>query len=112
MNVAQSSTLIRDLRAGLTGRAITPGDPGYDEMRVVFPGGVDRRPSIIVLPKSDEDVRQTVTVCEMPAASCAIRSGGHTIHCTTDGGVVLDLREMSALEVDVAAGTAWAQSGL
>ena len=49
MNVAQSSTLIRDLRAGLTGRAVTPGDPGYDELRVVFPGGVDRRPSIIVV---------------------------------------------------------------
>ena len=105
MNVAQSSSLIRDLRAGVTGRAITPGDPGYDEMRVVFPGGVDRRPSIIVLPKNDEDVRQTVTRVREAGVELAIRSGGHTINCSTDGGVVLDLREMTALDVDVVAGT-------
>ena len=112
MNVAQSSILIRDFRAGLTGRAIAPGDPGYDEMRVVFPGGVDRRPSIIVLPKTDDDVRQTITRVRDAGGELAIRSGGHTIHGTTDGGVVLDLREMTALEVDVVAGTAWAQTGL
>ena len=112
MNVVQSSTLIRDLRAGLTGRAVTPGDPGYDELRIIFPGGVDRRPSIIVLPKNDQDVRHTVTRVRDAGGELAVRSGGHTIHCTTDGGVVLDLREMTALDVDVAGGTAWAQSGL
>ena len=110
MNVAQSSTLVRDLRAGLSGRAITPADPGYDDMRVVFPGGVDRRPSIIVLPKNDADVRQTVTRVRDAGGELAVRSGGHTIHCTTDDGVVLDLREMSGLAVDVVTDTAWAQT--
>ena len=112
MNVAQSSTVIRDLRAGLTGRAVLPGDPGYDELRVVFPGGVDRRPSIIVLPRNDADVRQTIQRVRDAGGELAVRSGGHTIHCTIDGGVVLDLREMSTVEVDVSAGTAWAETGL
>ena len=112
MNVAQSSTLIRDFRTGMKGRVVVPGDPGYDEMRVVFPGGVDRRPSVIVLPKNDDDVRQTITRVRDAGSELAVRSGGHTIHGTTDGGVVLDLREMSGLDVDVVAGTAWAQTGL
>ena len=112
MNVAQSSTLIRDFRTGIKGRVVVPGDPGYDDMRVVFPGGVDRRPSVIVLPKNDDDVRQTITRVRDAGSELAVRSGGHTIHGTTDGGVVLDLREMSGLDVDVVAGTAWAQTGL
>jgi FAD/FMN-containing dehydrogenase len=110
--VLQSSTLIRDLRAAVAGRVVTPGDPGYDDLRVVFPGGVDRRPSIIVLPKNDADVRHTVTRVRNAGGELAVRSGGHTIHCTTEGGVVLDLREMSALAVDVVTDTAWAQTGL
>ena len=113
MDAVQSSTLIHDLRAGLSGRALTPGDADYDKLRAVFPGGVDRRPSIIVL--AEERCR----MCSSQCARCgdagvefAVRSGGHTIHCTTDGGVVLDLREMSAVDVDVPARTAWAETGL
>jgi FAD/FMN-containing dehydrogenase len=112
MDVAQSSMLLSDLRAGLSGRALAPGDADYDRMRAIFPGGVDRRPSIIVLAKNDADVRLTVTVVKRAGIELAVRSGGHTIHCTTDGGVVLDLREMTAVEVDVAARTAWAGAGL
>ncbi len=112
MNAAQSSMLIRDLRAGLAGRAVEPGDAEYDQMRAVFPGGVDRRPSIIVRAKSDADVQLTVRAVRRAGVELAVRSGGHTIHCTTDGGVVLDLREMTAVEVDVPARTVWAGAGL
>jgi FAD/FMN-containing dehydrogenase len=43
-----------------------------------------------------------------------VRSGGHSGagHCTTDGGIVLDLRDMKKLMVDAAGRTAWADSGL
>ena len=104
--------LIHDLRAGLSGRALTPGDAEYDQKRAVFPGGVDRRPSIIVLPRNDADVRLTVSAVRRAGVEFAVRSGGQTIHCTTDGGVVLDLREMTAVNVDVPGRTAWAEAGL
>jgi hypothetical protein len=73
---------------------------------------VDRRPAAIVLPKHARDVQHTVNTAREAGVPLAVRSGGHTIHCSVDGGVVLDLREMSALHVDAAAGTAWAETGL
>jgi hypothetical protein len=44
----------------------------------------------------------------------AVRSGGHSGagHCTTDGGIVLDLRDMHALDIDLEGRTAWADTGL
>ena len=44
----------------------------------------------------------------------AVRSGGHSGagHSSVDGGIVLDLRDMTALEIDPDEGTAWAETGL
>jgi hypothetical protein len=104
--------LSRDLRAGLTGRVVEPADRDFDALRTVFPGGVDRRPALIVRPRNGTDVEHTVRVVRDAGAALSVRSGGHTIHCTADGGVMLDLRELIALAVDQSAGTAWAETGL
>ena len=44
----------------------------------------------------------------------AIRSGGHSLagHGVSDGGIVLDLSAMRALQIDAEGRTAWAQTGL
>jgi hypothetical protein len=44
----------------------------------------------------------------------AVRSGGHSPagHSTTNGGIVLDLGALRALEIDAEARTAWAEPGL
>ena len=106
------SPLAEELRAGVTGRVVDRTDADYDTLRAVFPGGVDRRPAVIVRPKNAPDVQHTIKVVSEAGVPLAVRSGGHTIHCTVDGGVVLDLRDLSALHVDLPGGTAWAQTGL
>ena len=112
MMETQISTLVDDLRAGLTGRVVERTDDDYDAMRAVFPGGVDRRPVLIVRPKNVKDVQHTIRVVGDAGVPLAVRSGGHTIHCSVDNGVVLDLRKLTALHVNVSAGTAWAETGL
>jgi FAD/FMN-containing dehydrogenase len=44
----------------------------------------------------------------------AVRGGGHSLagHSSSEGGIVLDLSELTALEVDVEGRTAWAAAGL
>ena len=106
------STLARDLRAGLSGRVVEPADRDFDALRTVFPGGVDRRPALIVRPRTATDVQHTIRLVRGAAVPLTVRSGGHTIHCTTDDGVMIDLRELTALDVDHSASTAWAGTGL
>jgi FAD/FMN-containing dehydrogenase len=112
--VQTSAISIQDLRAGLKGRVIAPGDPDYDEARTVFVGGIDRRPSLIARPADSTDVARVVSIARDRGAELAVRSGGHSSlgHSVSDGGVVLDLRDMRALDIDTETRTAWAETGL
>ena len=105
---------IPELRAILNGRVITPGDSGYDEARTVFYGGIDRRPAIIVRPANATDVAHVVSLARETGLELAVRSGGHSTagHSVSDGGIMLDLRDMRALDIDAESRTAWAESGL
>jgi FAD/FMN-containing dehydrogenase len=105
---------ISDLQADLNGRVITPGDPGYDDARVVFFSGFDRHPAAIVRAADPSDVARVVDLARETGAELAVRSGGHSRagHGTSDGGIVLDLSEMNAVEVDADSRTAWAQTGV
>ncbi len=95
------------------GRIITPEDPTYDKARAVFYGNIDKRPSTIVRVSDVEDVRRVIATARDAGLELAVRSGGHSIvgHSTTDGGVVIDLRDMSKIEVDVGMRTAWVETG-
>ena len=102
------------LRAAFDGRVIAPGDPGYDQARALFYGGWDRRPGAIVRPSNAAEVAQVVTMARELGLELAVRGGAHSNagHSTTEGGIVLDLSGMTALDIDVEGRTAWAEGGL
>jgi FAD/FMN-containing dehydrogenase len=102
------------LRGAVRGRVIGPGDAGYDQARAVFVGGIDRRPAVIVRVKDAADVARVITLARETGLELAVRSGGHSSagHSVTEGGIVLDLADMRALEIDVVGRTAWAEAGL
>jgi FAD/FMN-containing dehydrogenase len=110
----RSTISIPQLRAGLNGRVIAPGDPGYDQARTVFYGGFDRRPAVIVRPADATEVARVVGLARDTGLELAVRSGGHSPvgHSVSDGGIVLDLADMRALDIDPPNRTAWAQTGL
>jgi FAD/FMN-containing dehydrogenase len=107
-------SIVRRLRAAVDGRIITPGNALYDQARTIFYGGFDQRPAVIVRPTDASDVSQVVSIAREHGLELAVRSGGHSLagHSTTDGGIVLDLSEMHALDIDPQRRTAWAQTGL
>ncbi|MGH2538625.1 MAG: FAD-binding oxidoreductase [Candidatus Promineifilaceae bacterium] len=100
---------IPELRAAFDGEVIAHGDPGYDEARTVFLGGIDRRPALIVRVAGAADVARVIGLARESGLELAVRSGGHSV---TDGGIVLDLAAMKALEIDPESRTAWAEAGL
>jgi len=105
---------ITALRDHLSGDVIAPGDAGYDEARRLFAGNFDKRPAAIVRPVDEKEVSGVVTLARETGAELAIRCGGHSSagHSGSDGGIVLDLSAMKALDIDVEGRTAWAETGL
>jgi FAD/FMN-containing dehydrogenase len=112
---ATSPTLsIPQLRPAFDGRVIEPHDPGYNEARTVFMGGFDHRPAVIIRAANAGDVARTIALARESGLELAVRGGGHSAagHSSVEGGIVLDLRDMKALDIDVEARTAWAEAGL
>ena len=98
---------------GIAGRVVTPDDPDYDSMRAVYFGSVDKHPSAIVRVRNADDVRRVIATAHSDGIELAVRSGGHSVagHSTTEGGLVIDLREMKKVDVDPQARTAWVETG-
>ena len=108
-----TETQISHLRAGLNGNVIGADDPRYDDARRVVFTGFDSRPAAIVRAGDASDVARVVTLARETGAELAVRGGGHSRagHGTSEGGIVLDLSRMNAVEVDPDGRTAWAQTG-
>jgi FAD/FMN-containing dehydrogenase len=104
---------IARLRAELTGTLHQPGDDGYDAARQGSFVAGNARPALIVGAGSTADVAAAVRFAREHGVELAVRSGGHSGagHSMTDG-LLLDLKGLDTVEVDAAAGTVWAGSGL
>jgi len=96
---AQSDTTFE---SPIDGRALRPGQPGYDEARAVWNGMIDKRPRLIVEAATNDDVARTVALARTTGLPLAIRGGGHNVAGTgtVDDGIQLDLRRLNQVEVD------------
>ena len=115
MSLSTSPSLsIPDLRAAVKGRVIAPGDGDYDAARTVFVGGIDRHPAAVVRVADAADVARVIAVARETGLELAVRSGGHSNGGlgVSEGGIVIDLAELNALDIDVEGRTAGAGAGL
>src|SRR5207244_3299184 len=105
---------IHELRAGVRGEWLRPGDDGYDPARRVWNATVDKRPALIVRCTGIADVLRLVGFAREHNLVVAVRGGGHNVagSAVCDGGVVLDLSRMKGIRVDEAQRTVRAQAGL
>jgi FAD binding domain-containing protein/berberine-like enzyme len=104
---------LRELDAGFDGNLIAPSDASYDEMRAVWNGSISRRPALIARAASESDASGAIAFARRTSLPLAVRSGGHSFPglSVCDGGIVLDLRAMNAIQVDPNAQTARVQAG-
>src|SRR5215471_5534322 len=96
---------LAELARTVRGRVITPTDEAYDVARAVWNGMIDRRPRAIVRAADAGDVAPVLAFARSSGLPLAVRGGGHNVagNGTVDGGIVLDLGELAAVEVDPAA---------
>jgi FAD/FMN-containing dehydrogenase len=113
-HAATATTLdLEALRGKVDGRVIGPGEPDYDTARAVMYGGIDRHPAAVVRVSGVDDIRVVIATARESGLELAIRCGGHSAKgdSTTEGGIVLDLSGMTAIDVDPTSKTMWAEAG-
>jgi FAD/FMN-containing dehydrogenase len=104
---------VEQLKAGMRGIVIGRGDPAYDEVRALYNGMIDKRPSLITQCRDVADVISAVNFARENQLEVAIRGGGHNgpgLGSVNDG-LVIDLSPMKGVRVDPQAKTVRAQGG-
>src|SRR5215216_2406027 len=101
------STTLDDGRVGalagqVSGLVVSPRDAGYDEARAIHNGLVDKRPALIVRCRTADDVVAALALARDAGLDVAVRGGGHNVagRAVPEGGVMIDLAEMTAVAVD------------
>jgi FAD/FMN-containing dehydrogenase len=92
---------------------VTPDDPEYDEARTIHNAMIDKRPAVIARCADADDVAAALGYAREHELEVAVRGGGHGVAGTalTEGGLVVDLSRMTAVDVDPDARTARVSGG-
>ncbi|MBX3238900.1 MAG: FAD-binding oxidoreductase [Chitinophagaceae bacterium] len=102
-----SQELTAALKKSLKGKLVLPADAEYDAARKVFNGMIDKYPAAIAQVANVQDVIATVNFARENNLLLAVRCGGHSVpgFGTCDGGLVIDLSLLKAIEVNAEAKT-------
>jgi FAD/FMN-containing dehydrogenase len=101
------------LRRSLNCPILTKNDYEYDQVRRIWNGMIDRRPSAIVRATSIADVMQAVRFAREHRLMVCVRGGGHSMpgKSVIDDALMIDLSLMNVVQVNPGAHTALAQGG-
>lgn len=104
---------IEQLKSGFQGSVLLPGDAAYDGARAIWNAMIDKRPAVIARCATTADVVRAVRFAKDNGLVLAIRGGGHNIagSALSDGGLVIDLSAMKAVDVDAAKRRATVEGG-
>jgi len=85
-----------------TGEVIAPDDAGYDRARAVWNAMIDKRPGLILRPRSTADVVTAVNLARENGLRPAVRCGGHSVSgkAMSEGGLTIDLGLLREVTVD------------
>ena len=107
------ATQIEALKKGVQGAVILPDDASYEEARKVWNAMIDKHPAAIVRCATSPDVVHAVNFAREHGFALAVRGGGHNIagSAVCDDGIVIDLSQMKAAQVDAGARRASVEGG-
>ncbi len=99
--------------AGFTGSLVCPDDAAYDGARSLWNGAIDRHPALIARCAGESDAALALGYALAERLPVSIRGGGHNVagSALCEGGVVIDLSGLRAVEVDPVRKVARVQPG-
>jgi FAD/FMN-containing dehydrogenase len=105
---------ITDFFVRFSGVLLRPNESGYDEVRRVHNGMIDRRPALIARCLGTADIVDAVNFARTRGLDLAVRGGGHNVagRAVCDDGLMLDMSLMKGIHVDPVRRTARAQGGV
>jgi hypothetical protein len=108
-----TKAMIREFGAAMSGPVMLSEDPGYESARKVWNGMHDKHPALIAQCQNTQDIQHTVDFARDHNLLLAVRGGGHSWpgKSTCDGGVMLDLSQMTNVDIDTDSQTAWCDGG-
>jgi FAD/FMN-containing dehydrogenase len=108
-----SPQLVEAFASNINGQVLGPRDLGYHESRRIWNGMIDRYPAVIVRVSDEVDVQRTIAFAQEQNLVLSVKGGGHNVagYAVADGGVMLDMGDMNAVQVDPVTRTARVQGG-
>ena len=105
---------IAELSARFSGVLLGPDASGYDDVRRVHNGMIDRRPALIARCLGSADIADAINFARTYGLDLAVRGGGHNVagRAVCDDGLMLDLSLMKGIHIDPVRRTARAQGGV
>ncbi|MEY4547124.1 MAG: hypothetical protein RL685_3319 [Pseudomonadota bacterium] len=100
--MSDQKCIFQSSKQSFRGEVITPAHAGYDDVRALYNGLIDKRPEAIVQCLDANDVVGALGWAQESALPVAVRGGGHNGAGlgSVDGGLVVDLSRMKEVSVD------------
>jgi hypothetical protein len=86
----------------MDGRVLLPDDPDFDRAALIWNGAIDRSPAVVARCSSADDVAAALRWAQECGFEVAVRGGGHGVSgaAVIEGGLTIDLSELTSVVVD------------
>lgn len=105
---------VSELGSAFDGEVLEPGDPGFDDARRLWNVRFDRRPDLIARCATRDDAKAAIDFAREHGSRVSVKGGGHSYaaHSVGDGGILIDLSQMTTIRVDAGARTVTVEGGV
>lgn len=110
-SVAIDKTALLKLQTSLPRKVFLPADPHYLELSQPFNLSVRQNPAVIVAAYSAEDIIHAIQFALKAGTGLAVQGGAHGTVIPADGAVLINTRQMKAIQVDATRQTARIEAG-